>query len=314
MIKFFDEENNQIESPFDEVVSLKRFSSLSFSIDDKKEIPVKDIFYLKLNSKNEYSLYLFFPKKNIDRDALLSRLDEHREAEYESNKEKAIALIKFVNEYKPIYSRYISRNEDFLNEQEVKPILPNVEFEIKIPEPALPPLTEKEFEANEEQEFKDKKDKKLKDYLVFDMKNIAKNKYHFMFLLISAFLFGFAAALGYCNVVLNKLIYLVFFLCAGAGVFLNTYCYYDYFAARSIKDRLFIYVILDNLICSGIAIGLTLIFHRINNGGIKEACPASKLAIITLIMELGMIIFSMVTGFLINFFIKRHKKSKEQQA
>ncbi len=213
MIKFFDEEKNQIESPFDEVVSLKSFPSLSFSIDGGKKISIKDIFYLKLNSKNEYSLYLFFPKENVNRDALLSRLDEQREVEFESNKDKAIALIKLVNEYKPIYSRYISRNENFLNEQEVKSILLNTEFEIKIPEPTLPPLTEKEIEEKKEQEFKDKKDKKFKDYLVFDMKNIAKNKYHFMFLLISAFLFGFAAALGYCNVVLNKLIYLVFFLC-----------------------------------------------------------------------------------------------------
>ena len=312
MIKFFDEENNKIESTFEEVVSLKSFPSLSFSIDEGKEMSIKDIFYLRLNSKNEYSLYLFFPKENVNRDALLNKIEEQRETEFESNKDKAVALFKLVNEYKPIYSRYISRSENFLNEQEVKSILPNTEFEIKIPEPTLPPLTEKEIEEKEEQEFKDRKDKKLKDYLVFDMNNIAKNKYHFMFLLISAFLFGFAAALGYCNVVLNKLIYLVFFLCAGAGVFLNTYCYYDYFAARSIKDRLFIYVVLDNLIGSGIAIGLTLIFHRINNGGIKEACPASKLAVITLIMEFGMIAFSMVTAFIINFFIKRHKKSKEQ--
>ena len=150
MIKFFDEEKNQIESPFDEVVSLKSFPSLSFSIDEGKEMSIKDIFYLRLNSKNEYSLYLFFPKENVNRDALLNKIEEQRETEFESNKDKAVALFKLVNEYKPIYSRYISRSENFLNEQEVKSILPNTEFEIKIPEPTLPPLTEKEIEEERE--------------------------------------------------------------------------------------------------------------------------------------------------------------------
>lgn len=312
MIKFFDKENSYVELPFDEIVSNKYFSSFSFSINDEKAISIKDVFYLKLNSKNEYTLYLFFPKDKVNRDVLLSKIDEYREGEYESNKDKAISLVKLVNEYEPIYSRYISRSENFLNEEEIKSILPNAEFEINIPEPTPAPLTEREIEEKEKQGFKDKKDKKLKDYLIFDIRSIKRNKYHFIFLLISSFLFGFAAALGYCNVVLNKLIYLVFFLCAGAGVFLNTYCYYDYFEVRNIKDRLFVYVVLDNLIGTAIAIGLTLIFHSINNGGIKEASTASNLAIVTLLMEFGMIAFSIITAYLINFFIKRSKKSKEQ--
>ena len=155
-----------------------------------------------------------------------------------------------------------------------------------------------------------------KKYAVMDIGNIRKNKYHFIFLTVSAFLFGFASSIGFCNALLAKAICALFFVCAGVGVFLNTYVFVDYLKERTYKDRLFVYSLIFEVIGFGLSYGATFIFYGLDKGEIKNGVNASLLAGVTAAMCFGMACFSIGVSYLIDFIERKvkAKKAKENEA
>ena len=321
MMKFYDIEKEIFElkdqvsiidqelSPFKEILSRNKMSSFSFSLDDNGEkINLGKSFYLRVAIKGSSSITFFLDEKGINKEALINSISSlcSLDGDYKEKTEKLFSVFKSYNPYFAIYQSKSESALDVNSLREINKNIPILYLEYKKEKVELSP---EEKEKQEEIDFNNRKDRKLGETLLFDLKNIKKNKYHFLFLTVSSFLFGFAASIGYCNALLGKLICILFFVCAAVGVFLNTYVYHDYFLTRKIKDRLFIWSIIFDVIGLGLALGATLLFHHFDKGGIYEAASAGKVALITIIMQLVMFIFSISIGYL----IVNMKKSKKEE-
>ena len=157
---------------------------------------------------------------------------------------------------------------------------------------------------------KEKKESQLKQYIVVDLKNIKKNKYHFIFLVVSSFLFGFAMSVGYCNAMIGKTIASLFFVCAFVGVFLNTYVFADYFKERGIKDRLFVYSIIFDIAGGLVSLLATYIFYITDKGEINNNVPMSNIVGITIGLVFAMIAVSISLAYLIDYLELKYKNKK----
>ena len=174
-------------------------------------------------------------------------------------------------------------------------------------------IEEAPIEIKEEAPKKEKKKIDFKKYVVMDIGDIKKNKYHCIFLTVSSFLFGFASSVEFCNALIGKGISALFFVCAGVGMFLNTYVYIDYFKERKIKDRLFIYSILFNLIGYGLSLGATFIFYSMDRGEIKNGVNSITLIWVSVVMSVVMIILSILIALLVDCIDKKIKAKKAKE-
>ena len=183
----------------------------------------------------------------------------------------------------------------------------------QVEEAPLSEPQEEAIKAPKEKPVKEKKPKNkidFKKYVVMDVTNIKKNKYHFIFLTVSSFLFGFAASVGFCNAMIGKPISALFFVCAGVGIFLNTYVFIDYFKEFKFRDRLFVYSIIFEIIGYGLSAGATFIFYSLDKGEINANVNASLLAGVGAAMSVAMIILSISIAYLVDF-IERKIKAKK---
>ena len=160
-------------------------------------------------------------------------------------------------------------------------------------------------EVNVEDNQPKVEEEKKENQFVKDMKNIVKNKYHFIFIVVSTFLFSFAASVGYCNVVIGKNIAALFFICAFVGVFLNTFVYKDYFEVKSIKNRLFPYSLVFNFVGIGLGIAATSLYHSFDKSGVKEAVTTKSLVLINILMCVIMVTVTVAFAFLLNYLFKK---------
>ena len=345
MIKIFDKENllfesseqftsfDLIKSPFKEVLKKEDYSAFSFIRKDEEEkIDFDQVFILQINIKDSASLVCAFPLENLNRGELINKiasLKSIKVTDLDSSKHKSEELLKIVKEYNPFFLVYQEKNGFPLNLDELKEMIATLEFgedvsvffinkDAAFDEPVKEEKQkeEKPVKENKKEESvatDNKKASKLKNYLSMDLENIKKNKYHFIFLVVSSFLFGFASSVGFCNAMIGKLITILFFVCAAVGLFLNTYVYLDFFRERKIKDRLFIYSIIFNILGVGIAIGSTMLFYYFDNTGVKEAVDVKLLAGISIAMSLGSIALAIGLAYLISI-IERNLKAKKLES
>jgi len=177
------------------------------------------------------------------------------------------------------------------------------------------PVQEAVEEVKEEKAVLSKEEKvaKLKNYVMMDITNIKKNKYHFTFLTVSSFLFGFASSVGYCNAIIGKMITILFFVCAGVGLFLNTYVYVDYFKEFKIKSRMFVYSLLFNILGTGLSIAAAMIFYTLDKSDIKSFVAPPTLVGITAAMSAVSIVLALTIGYLIVYLEKKFKEKKYKE-
>lgn len=279
----------------------------SFSIGGK-EVSIKDAYIIKVNVKDAGSVTFALPYKDLPKYEVIEKITQFKKSEeYEttSEKDKYIKVVELLKGYKPYYAVYRIRNALF-SEEDIKNLIkeqgidsiPSFYIEEKVEEVVETPKVE---EAKETNWFKK------------DLKAIAKNKYHFIFLTVSSFLFGFAFSVGFCNSMVGKLIAILFYVCAAVGLFLDTYVYVDYFKIRSIKNRLFVYSLIFNAIGMLIALGTTLIFYAVDNSEIKTAVSQKLLVGITIGGTLGSILLSICIGYFVVFLEKKFKKQKPEE-
>ncbi len=344
MIKFFDkdtalfETNEQfvsfdiIKSPLKEILKKEDYSSFFFSNGEKEEkIGFDQTFILQINIKDSASIICAFQLENLNRGELINKvasLKSIKIVDLESCRHKSEELFKIIKEYNPYFLIYHEKNGFPLRLHELKDLLASLEYSDEISVLFInkdavfdePVKEEKKKEVKAPQEEKqietkleNKKSNEFKNHLVMDLDNIKKNKYHFIFLVVSSFLFGFASSVGYCNALLGKLITILFFICAGVGLFLDTYVYLDFFRERKIKDRLFPYSILFNVFGIVLAIGSTMLFYFLDNTGVKAIVSAGVLVGIGIGMSFGSVLISVCLAYLI-VFIGRKKKSNKIEA
>ena len=318
--------------------------------ESEEKISMSDVFILQVNIKDSSSIYTAFKLEKFPKDEIINKIALLKDiiiTDVESSKHKTSELFKILKEYQPYFIIYQSKNGIPLYDKEINEMLSLLEMneisffyinrelskfgekvvakeevvEEKPQEtssiveeaPVLEQPQEEAVEAPKEKPVKEKKPKNkidFKKYVVMDVTNIKKNKYHFIFLTVSSFLFGFAASVGFCNAMIGKPISALLFVCAGVGIFLNTYVFIDYFKEFKFRDRLFVYSIIFEIIGYGLSAGATFIFYSLDKGEINANVNASLLAGIGAAMSVVMIILSISIAYLVDF-IERKIKAKK---
>jgi len=304
------------ESPIKELIEQGDYFVYSFFYNDET-ISLKDCFTIKINIKNACSVVVTYKLESFPKGEIISRIGELKKmdiTDIESSKAKHQALFDLIKEYNPYFMVYQAKNGFPLTQEEMKELsfVDTIYLERVVEE--APVIEEKPQEApqNNEKAIEENKSEKksFKEQAKADLKSIAKNKYHFIFLTVSAFLFGFASSIGFCNAMLGKPISALFFVCAGVGMFLNTYVFIDYFKEFKIKERLFVYSMAFEVIGYALSLAATFIFYSLDKGEIKNAVSSTLLVGVSIGMFVGMVILSLCISYVIDMLQAKAKAKK----
>ena len=328
-----------------ELINREDYSTLNFSFDESEEkISLENVFILQVNIKESASCFFAFPLENFPKDEVINKvaaLKKIKVIDLSSSKNKTSELFNVVKEFKPYFIIYQVKNgislykgevEEVFNESGLnetsylffvpkeEPVIEEKKEETPTKEEVVPveetPVVEEKKESSKEDKEekpskqKDDKFKEFKNYVMMNINNIKKNKYHFIFLTISSFLFGFASSVGFCNAMIGKLITILFFICAAVGLFLNTYVYVDYFKEFKVKSRMFIYSILFNILGMGVSLGAAMIFYALDKSDIKTTVSAGTLIGVTAAMSVISILLAVTIGYLVVYFERKAKAKK----
>lgn len=301
------------ESPVKELIEQGDYFVYSFFYKEET-ISLKDCFTIKINIKNACSVVVTYKLENFPKAEIISRIGELKKMDIndvESSKAKHQALFDLIKEYNPYFMVYQAKNGFPLTQEEMKELsfVDTIYLERVVEE--NPVIEEKPQEVPQNEENTGKKS--FKEQAKADLKSIAKNKYHFIFLTVSAFLFGFASSIGFCNAMLGKPIAALFFVCAGVGIFLNTYVFIDYFKEFKIKERLFVYSMIFEVIGYGLSVAATFIFYSLDKGEIKNAVSATLLFGVSIGMFLAMALVSISVAYVIDMLQAKAKAKKAAQ-
>ena len=305
------------ESPIKELIEQGDYFVYSFFY-NKETISLKDCFTIKINIKNACSVVVTYKLENFPKGEIISRIGDLKKmdiTDVESSKAKHQALFDLIKEYNPYFMVYQAKNGFPLTQEEMKELsfVDTVYVERVVEE--APVIEEKPQEVPQNEKVEEQKEgkKTFKEQAKADLKSIAKNKYHFIFLTVSAFLFGFASSIGFCNAMLGKPISALFFVCAGVGMFLNTYVFIDYFKEHKIKERLFVYSMIFEVIGFGLSLAATFIFYALDKGEIKNAVSSKLLVGVSIGMFVGMVLLSLCIAYVIDMLITKSKAKKSSQ-
>ena len=325
-----------------ELINREDYSTLNVSFDESEEkISLENVFILQVNIKESASCFFAFPLENFPKEEVINKvaaLKKIKVIDLSSSKNKTSELFNTVKEFKPYFIIYQVKNgislykgevEEVFNESGLnetsylffvpkeEPVIEEKKEETPTKEEAAPvvetPEVEEKKESSEEEKpskQKDDKFKEFKNYVMMDINNIKKNKYHFIFLTISSFLFGFASSVGFCNAMIGKLITILFFICAAVGLFLNTYVYVDYFKEFKFKSRMFVYSILFNILGMGVSLGAAMIFYTLDKSDIKTTVSVGMLVGVTAAMSVISILLAVTIGYVVVYFGRKAKAKK----
>ena len=80
------------------------------------------------------------------------------------------------------------------------------------------------------------------------VKDIMRNKFSLLLVLVSTILLEVSIPLAILNVYAKNALYIFLFICGTIGIVMNAYCYVDYFKNRNIKNPLFLFNIADYIL------------------------------------------------------------------
>ena len=339
MIKFFKSDEliqeyygtassiTEMFSPIKEILKKEDFSEYSFVVKDEK-ISLKDCFVLLVNIKHSSSIHVILDSK-INKDELIQKITELKKIkikDMETSKNKTSALFEILRDYNPYFVIYNAKHEYQLYESEVFELL----NQAKIHDFNLLYYHVREELLEEEEEVKVEKVKKEKPVkengeeskikvffgkignwfkkLKPDAKFILKNKFHYVFLMVAIFLFGFAFSIGLGNAFIGKGISALFFVFSLLGGFLNTIVFFDYFKKNKLLHRYTIYSVLADVIGIGLAIIGAVIFYNLDKSGIPSAIGFGPLAGIVV----GASFFIIAATIPLAYFIRQLKNKKSR--
>ena len=318
-MKIYNSQNNEfeynelitkldsIESPFKEIINKEDYSSFSFSFSEEK-IPLSECCVLLVNIKDSASVYFVFNNKDFDKKKTIKSIEALKNmgvSDLDEVRAKTSKLFEVVKEFNPYFIVYRAKDGIPLSLDNLKELnieLPTfyVDAPIKVEEPTKDEEPVKEESKKEKYNFKAalKKDSEL----------LKKNKYHFLFLTVASFLFGFAISVGYCNNMVAKMIAILFYVCSFIGVFLNVFIYMDNYKNGHYKDRMLIMSVLFNVLGVALSIGASVIFYNLDKNGIKDVLTLKKLILFNGGLGVAMIIGSMALALLIRKLVSLKKK------
>ena len=325
--------------PMKQILSKENISNFYFSLVDDKKIALKETSILQVNINQSASVIFMFDNADFKKDEIYNKITPLKDMEvfdYRTSKKKALALLNIVKEYHPLFFIYVPNGMYQLYANELRYLLfdshlestycfyieegtvieqkPKAEIEPISPNEDSVVIEERrEKPVNQEVEIKPGNGK-LSKYL-FPIKKFFKqfgpalkeNKYHFIFIIVSAFLIGFAGTIGIYNSMVGKTISVLFFLCAMVGATLNTFIFIDYFKAYKLKSALFIDSVLFSLLGSLISMGGFIAFYAIDNAEGKENISQGLLILLNFILVIAVVSISVCIAY---YYDKAKKKKK----
>ena len=292
--EFFNEVNK--DTPLiKEIISKDDYSSYSLASVSLKNTPI-----IRFKIKDCGTLHVLIENQKNDYFDLIKKLKEVTLLEVndlETATTKMKKAVELVNQYHPLLFVYAAQGDLALEETNLKELGIKQTFYLKL---------EKEEKKQEPTR------KSIKEVLKEDLQAIKRFKYHFIFIVVSSFLFGFAITVGFYNALASRMIAIFFFVCALFGLLLNTSISVDYFEVHKFKERLFIYKILFNLLGLLISVIGVLIFFSVNKGEAPSIIALGKLIAFNIGISLGGLLLSIGVANL-TLFIKKKIKAKKLQ-
>ena len=344
LIEFEDYYNvvNGEFTPMKQIIGKENISSFSFSLVDDKKTNLKDTSILQVNINDSASIIFMFDNADFKKDEIYNKITPLKEIEvfdYRTSKKKTLALLNVVKEYHPLFFIYIPNGNYQLYANELRYLLfdssledtysfyieegavivqkPKTVDEQSVPSKKDDFVIEQPKDNNLAQANKDNnKEHKFNKYLL-PIKDFFKqfgpalkaNKYHFIFIVVSAFLIGFAGTIGIYNSMVGKTISVLFFICAMVGATLNTFIFIDYFKSHKLKSALFVDSVLFSFLGSLISMGGFIAFYAIDNAEGKENISQGLLILLNYILVVAIVSISICIAY---YYDKSKKKKKEQ--
>ena len=279
-------------SPFKEVLGKSELTDWSIKLEDEG-LPFDSIFTLRVNVKKVGSVSCLFKKDGFNKEEVVNKVMELKEIKVKdlsTAKEKIGNLLEIITQNSPIFVVYKPNGDYQLSEEEFKDCCSLLCF-----------FVNKVEEESNEQEGSSSKFK-----LENPFKVLAKDKYHFIFGLVAAFLIGFTVSIAIFDIYLGKMIYIFFFICALAGMTLNGFIYNDSLKHGKIKSTYFILTVASSLVGYLLSFGGYYLFLHLSKD--KPATEPRKLLIIA--VGLALILLSSCVAFVV-FKLKQKKRAKK---
>ena len=274
----FEEELSTVSkdvSPIKEIIERKDFSDYSFC--DLETIPLNEVIPIQVNIIDVGQSIYFFKKNDFDKDKFVEEVSKLKEMPLNSFYDvltKVRALDGVVFTFRPLFVVYnpvgkfrifedcyrtlhLKVKTIYISESENNSIvIKGQAIDIKDSPSKKEEKPKEKVESNENASFFNK----VKSKLFNPIKVIKKDKFHFLFALVSTFLIGFTLSIGIYNAYAGKLICIFFFICSVAGSFLNFMIYKDAFKTNELKSPYLITTIMSSIIGLGLSIGAYFIF------------------------------------------------------
>ena len=282
MIKIITPKNNVIEfkesiieiddsySLIKELLRKNDCSQYSIIIDGDEKISLKDTFQLQLNVKQIGIFHFIFRNAEFKKDDIMrevSGLKDLNVDNVESAKYKVAALINIIKNYNPLFAVYKESNDTYYYSYELEGLTNHLfpVFIIKVEQ--LNKIYEFSIGEDHHEELASTSDKKSrvtnfrKDKV---LKEIVRNRFTLLLILVSTILIQISYPLAILNIYSKNALYVFLFICGTIGFIMNTYCYVDYFKNRNIKNPLFLCCVITNVLGIGVGIGGFALFYTIS--------------------------------------------------
>ena len=300
-------------SPIKEILKKNDFSNFYFvpSDNDEDKIALSSVFQLQVNVKNVGVFHFIFKSEGFNKEEVVNQVSALKDMNVdnsESARYKVNALISILKNYDPLFAVYKENPDTYYYAYQVDMII-NRMFPVFVVKGEEDLQMDEIFIGDtffEESASKPEKKKKIvkvsKEKL---LKDLFKNKFSLLLIFVSTVLIQVSIPLGILNVYSKNALYIFLFICGVIGIVMNAYCYIDYFRNRNIKNPLFLFSTLANLIGLGVGIGVFAIFYNISNK--EEGVPA-----IGSFIAIGVLVTLIVVAatIAIIYFIPRKNKTK----
>ena len=288
-LKRFNQINSSI-SPIKELFGKNELTDWSIKLDEE-EIGFDNIFTLKVNVKKVGSVLCLFKKDNFNKEEVVNEvinLKEIKVKDLETSKSKVKSLLEIVEKREPLLTLYRPSGDYQLDEETYQQLGYSICLYV-IP-------------SNSVEEQDDSKKIKLDN----PFKVLAKDKYHFVFGIVAAFLIGFTISIAIFDMYLGKLIYIFFLICTLAGMTLNGFIYHDSIKRNKLLSTHFILTVAASLVGYALSIGGYILFKSLA----KEKPTTDPKLLLILGAGIALIAISACVAFLVKF-IKDKKRAKK---
>ena len=260
-------------SPIKEIVKKNDFSKYFVVLgeNDNEQISLENVFQLQVNIKGVGVFHFLFNNEGFNKDEVVNQVSALKEMNVdnaESAKYKVGALVNILKHYDPLFAVFKESDDTYYYSYELDMVINHLFPVFVIKNEEQQRIEEifvggNELEGQASEPEKKKKTTKLtKDKIIRD---VLKNKFSLLLVLVSTILLEVSIPLAVLSIYSNNALYIFLFICGTIGIVMNAYCYVDYFRNRNIKNPLFLFSVLSNLIGLGIGLGVFAIFYNISS-------------------------------------------------